>query len=123
VRAELRAFFEPPAEVTITDTAGEVVFSDKDGGLSIVHPDGRKTKTDSGSEVVARRDAQALVVERTTASGAKLTETYTLLSAAGGNGERTLQVSAQLDNPRRGQPVTVRRIYVAATAQDPASGR
>ena len=107
----MRAFFEPPVDVTITDTPGEVVFSEADGALRIVHPDGRKTKIDGGGETAARRAAQGLVVERTTSSGAKVTETYSLLP------DGTMQVLARLDHPRRGQGVTVRRVYAVAPAR------
>jgi hypothetical protein len=107
----MRSFFEPPVDLTITDTPGEVVFSDADGALRIVHPDGRKTKIDGGGETEARRDAHGLLVERTTSSGAKISETYSLLP------DGTLQVLARLDNPRRGHGVSVRRVYVPAPAR------
>jgi hypothetical protein len=111
-RAEMRTFFEPPVELTITDTPGEVVFSEADGGLRIVHPDGHKSKTDEGSETVARRDAPGLVVERTTSRGTKLTETYSILPEGG-----RLQVVARMESPRRGQPITVRRVYDSVPAR------
>jgi hypothetical protein len=103
-RQEMRSFFEPSQQLSITDTEGEVVIAEPDGALRILHPDGRKAKAEGGAgEVVARRDGDRLLVERTTATGTKLFETYAV-------SDGKLQITARMDSPRRGS-VSVRRSY------------
>lgn len=76
-RESMRAVFEAPAELTITDTGNEVVILEKDGRMRTLHPDGRSMKNDaSGDEVKTRRDGERLVVETKTARGGKVTETF-----------------------------------------------
>jgi hypothetical protein len=95
-----------PQELTVTQTATEIVILDQDGLMRTLHPDGQGYKSGSGEdEVKTRWESDHLVVETKTKSGARLTETY------GFDAERhRLNVVLNVEGGSR-PAVSVRRFY------------
>jgi len=110
-----RDFVEPPQTLEISQDEQEVTIDGGDGRVLRLHPGGRKSKSEGGdAEVKARWNRGELVAESKLRNGAKLTNVYAL--AAEG---RELHVTSRLDG-RFGEPVTVRRVYEAASSASSA---
>ena len=107
--AALQDFFEPPETLTI-DRNGEEIAVNDGSRIVILHPDGRKAKTDDGqAEVTAQWRGQELVVESKT-ERAKITTVYMAVPD-----KHQLDVTSRFEG-RMGEPVTARRVYDAAVA-------
>jgi hypothetical protein len=105
-REAMRAVFEAPAELTITDTDSEVVVLEKDGRVRTLHPDGKSEKSESsGDEIKTRRDGGRLIVETKTAQGGKIIETF-----ARDPEHRQIQMTLVLESPSR-PSLSIRRVY------------
>lgn len=108
--AAMQDFFEPPETLTIDRKGDEIAVNDGER-IVILHPDGRKAKTDDGqSEVTAQWRGQELVVESKT-ERAKITTVYMAVPD-----KRQLDVTSRFEG-RMGEPVTARRVYDAAVAE------
>lgn len=106
----MRSLMEAPAELTITQTEGEIAVMPKDGPLEILHPDGKKHKNDTGSsEVKTSWDKSRLVVETKRERGPKVTETFSLSPD-----RKQLLVQVRFEGRA---DVTVKRVYDAETAE------
>jgi hypothetical protein len=101
------AFFNPPADMTIAQTADEVTMFVKDGAIREIHPDGKVWHNPHGSGS-ARWTKDALVVDLQPAHGAPRTQTFTVSK----DGKELTEVVTLASH---WGPVTVRRIYDAAT--------
>jgi hypothetical protein len=111
-RENMRSVFEPPQEMTVTQTETEIAVMEKDGRLRTLHPDGKKYKSDSSkTEVKTWWDKGRLMVESKPDRGPKLTETFALAAD-----RSRLDVSVLIEG-RYGDPVTVHRVYDAAAAE------
>jgi len=108
--AAMQAFFEPPETLTIDRNGDEIAVNDG-ARIVILHPDGRKAKTDDGrTEVTARWRGQELVVESKT-EWAKITTVYMAVPD-----KHQLNVTSRFEG-RMGEPITARRVYDAAVAE------
>jgi len=111
-RESMRAVFDAPAEMTITDTDNEVVILEKEGRMRSLHPDGKSEKAEgSGDEVKTRRDGARLIVETKPARGGKITETFTRDPE-----HHQVDVLVLLENASR-PPLSIRRVYDDATPE------
>jgi len=105
----MRSFFEPPETLTITRNGDEIAVNDGER-IVILHPDGRKTKTDDGkTEMTAQWKGQELFVESKT-DRAKIASSYLAIPD-----KHQLQVTSRFEG-RSGEPITVRRVYDAAVS-------
>ena len=76
----MQAILEPAEELTITQTEAEVVIEERFGRTRALHPDGKAYKTDNGlAELKARWKNGKLVVEKKSARGGKLVESWELV--------------------------------------------
>lgn len=135
-REAMRALFEAAPELLITPTTNEVVILEKDGRLRTLHPDGKTYKSEGGaSETKTRWQGGGLVVESKMPSGARILETFALVSspreAEGGGADsksaepatptsgtpekKVLKVTIRLDGWSR-PTVELRRVYELAEA-------
>lgn len=111
-RESMRAVFEAPAEITITDTDNEIVILEKDGRMRTLHPDGKSEKNEaSGDEVKTRRDGGRLIVETRTSRGSKITETF-----ARDPEHHQIQMTLVLE-PQSRPSLSIRRVYDEATPE------
>jgi hypothetical protein len=105
----MRSFFEPPETLTIDRNGDEVAVNDGER-IVILHPDGRKTKTDDGrTEVTAQWRGDELVVESRT-DRAKVTTAYRAVPD-----KHQLHVTSRFEG--RVEPITARRVYDAAVTE------
>ena len=103
----MRGFFEPPQTLTIDRNGDEIAVNDGER-IVILHPDGRKAKTDDGrTEITAQWRGEELVVESKT-ERAKITTVYMAVPD-----KHQLDVTSRLEG-RVGEPITARRVYDAA---------
>jgi hypothetical protein len=110
----LRAFFDPPPSLTVTEAADLLSIDDGQGVVIRIRPEGRSTKAANGAaEVRGRWRGDELVVETKLRGGSKLTSAY-LATADGGE----LHVTSTFEPPSEG-PVTVHGVYAAAAADVP----
>ncbi len=108
---EMRSFFEPADRLTITQDDSEIVIDDGVNPAVRLRPGGEATKGDGGaSEIKARWSGGELIAETRLRNGTKLTTAY-LLDAE----KRQLDVTSRMEGGRLNQPLTVRRVYDAAT--------
>jgi hypothetical protein len=114
LREAIRAFFDAPTELAITQTEPEIAILDKDGRLRTLHPDGKSYKNDTGSvETKSRLEGGRLVVETKT-ERSKVTETYSV------SPDRT-KMTAMLRMERDSMAaVTVKRVYNSLDAAEQA---
>ena len=106
----MRAFFDPPENLTISQTADDIALDD---GQRVVHlhPDGKKVKSENGGpETTTKWRENELVVESKSDRGAKMTTAYMLVPE-----KHQLHITSTVEG--RGEPVTVRRVYDAAPAE------
>ena len=103
----MHGFFEPPETLSIARNGDEIAVNDGER-IVILHPDGRKTKTDDGkTEMIAQWRGAELVVESRT-ERAKITTVYMAVPD-----KRQLDVTSRFEGSR-GEPITARRVYDAA---------
>jgi hypothetical protein len=103
-------FFEPPATLTIDRNGAEIAVNDGDR-IVILHPDGRKVKSDDGrTETTAQWRGEELIVESRTDRG-KVTTAYLAVPD-----KHQLDVTSRFEG-RMGEPVTARRVYDAAVPE------
>jgi hypothetical protein len=103
----MRGFFEPPQTLTIDRNGDEIAVNDGER-IVILHPDGRKAKTDDGrTEITAQWRGEELVVESKT-ERAKITTVYMAVPD-----KHQLDVTSRFEG-RLGEPITARRVYDAA---------
>jgi hypothetical protein len=108
--AAMRDFFEPPETLTIDRNGDEIAVNDGER-IVILHPDGRKTKSDDGqTEMTAQWRGAELVVESKTAR-AKITTVYRTVPD-----KHQLDVTSRFEGSR-GDPITARRVYDAAASE------
>jgi hypothetical protein len=101
------AFFNPPAELTIAQTAEVVTMFVKDGAITEIHADGRLVHHGQASNS-ARWTKDGLVVEVQPGRGARRTETFSVSKDG-----RELTETLTLES--RWGLVTVRRVYDAVS--------
>ena len=107
----MKAFFEPPETLTITQSADEIALDD---GQAVHHlrPDGHKTKADGGDvEQQARWNGPELIVESKPAKGPRITSAYLLVPE-----KHQLHITSSFEG-RSGDVVTVRRVYDEVPAE------
>jgi hypothetical protein len=98
--------FNPPQQLTVTQTAAEIAILDQDGLMRALHPDGKGYKSGTGEdEVKTRWESDHLVVETKTKSGTKLTETYGLAAE-----KHRMTVVLNVEGGSR-PALSVRRVY------------
>jgi hypothetical protein len=98
--------FNPPQQLTVTQTASEIAILDQDGLMRALHPDGKSYKSDTGEdEVKTRWESDHLVVQTKAKSGTKLTETFGLDSE-----KRRMTVVLNVEGGSR-PALSVRRVY------------
>ena len=103
----MRSFFEPPQTLTIDRNGEEIAVNDGERIL-ILHPDGRKAKSDDGrTEITAQWRGEELVVESKMDRG-KITTVYMAVPD-----KHQLDVTSRFEG-RQGEPITARRVYDAA---------
>ena len=103
----MRSFFEPPETLTIDRNGAEIAVNDGER-IVILHPDGRKAKSDDGqTEITAQWRGQELVVESRT-ERTKITTAYMAVPD-----KHQLDVTSRFEG-RSGEPITARRVYDAA---------
>jgi hypothetical protein len=111
----MSSFFEPPETLNISRNGDEIAVNDGER-IVILHPDGRKTKTDDGrTEMTAQWRGQELVVESKT-ERAKITTVYMAVPD-----KHQLDVTSRFEGSR-GDPITARRVYDAAVPEAAATG-
>jgi hypothetical protein len=102
----MRAVFEPPEELTITQPPGEVQVEALFGDLRVFRPNGKKFKAENGTvERVSEWKLGALLVETKSRSGQKVKETWTL--AEGG---RRLTIAVRIEGGF-GPGLSLQRVY------------
>jgi hypothetical protein len=102
----MRAVLEPADEITLTQSAPEIVADELFGRRRTLHPDGRKYKTENGTaEIKAEWEQGRLLIETKGRSGRKLVESWTLSTS----GERLI-VEVKIDGGRA-PALFLKRVY------------
>ena len=102
----MRAVFEPPEELSITQTPAEVAVEALYGDLRVFRPNGKKSKAENGTvERVAEWKAGTLVVETKNRLGQKIRETWSLADAG-----KRLTIDVKIDAPV-GPGLSLVRVY------------
>jgi hypothetical protein len=109
---DLPSLLSAPAGLSITDTPTEVVLAGSDGVVRVLHPGQPAAPVAEGGTVAARRVVGGLFVERTTAGGLRVVESYTRAADQG-----LLRVEVRVEDARGGLSVTVRHVYEPAPAE------
>ena len=79
-RESMRALIEPAEELAIAQTEAEIAVEEKFGRTRLLHPDGKKYKTDNGaSEIKSSWKEGKLVVETKRARDGGVVETWELV--------------------------------------------
>jgi hypothetical protein len=106
----MSGFFEPPETLAIDGNGAEIAVNDGER-IVILHPDGRKVKSDDGrTETTAQWRGEELIVESRTDRG-KVTTAYMAVPD-----KHQLDVTSRFEG-RMGEPVTARRVYDAAVPE------
>lgn len=106
----LGGLMDAPPGLAITQSAAEIAIVEEEGRFRALHPDGKEYKGTGGEKVETRWEGSRLVVETKGERGPKLVETF----EPSGN---DLVIVARLEGGR-GQPVSVRRVYVRSAAAE-----
>lgn len=108
-RGGMKEFLEPPETLTITQTADEIALDDGEA-VHRLRPNGQKTKAEGGEvEQTARWSGAELIVESKPTKGPKIVSAYLLVPD-----KHQLHVTSRVEG-RSGDPITVRRVYDAAS--------
>lgn len=111
-REAMRALFEAPSGLSITNTYKEIAVLEEGGRLRTFHPDAKTYKSEGGAnEVKTRWDGMQLVVETKMLGGAKLTETWEWDPKT-----KKLTIVSHLSPPLQ-ETIEIRRVYDRADAR------
>ncbi|MFQ5743727.1 MAG: hypothetical protein ACE5HV_09090 [Acidobacteriota bacterium] len=111
MQALTQQVFEGDSSLVITYGEPELMFEYAGGRQRTLYTDGREVNM-SGEDnpmdatIKASWEGAKMVVVTTTSSGDRITETYELLADV-----RRLVLTAEVENQRLGEPITIRRVY------------